>query len=208
MRGRYRCPAYAGDARAGFVAGCGTRYAPGPDSAGDLPAVSPRAALARCGDSAVDGCAPAAACRGAGEGMERRHRGRVDDHRRQEPIAPKGLLMAFKQVSYETAKKAWDKVADGLWRRAQQLKLRVEKLEDYLRPIERTTLHHPGDALAHKKLEQQDPQLVKDHAQAVKAKAQEQTADQTERKAKALESIRKQRAKEKELGRDDRGRGR
>jgi len=85
-------------------------------------------------------------------------------------------------------------VADGLWRRAQQLKLRVEKLQDYLRPIERTTLHHPGDALAHKKLEQQDPQLVAGHAQAVKAKA--------------LEGIRKQRAKEKELGRDDRGRGR
>lgn len=145
---------------------------------------------------------------GHAEGVERRHRGRVEDHRRQEPVAPKGLLMAFKQASYETAKKAWDKVADGLWRRAQQLKQRVDKLEDYLRPIERHTLHHPGDALAHKKLAQQDPQLVADHAQAVKAKAQEQTADQAERKAKALESIRKQRAKEKELGRDDRGRGR
>ena len=147
---------------------------------------------------------------GHAQGMERRHRGRMDDHRRQEPVAPKGLLMAFKQASYDTAKKAWDKVADSLWRRAQQLKQRVERLEDYLRPIDRHTLHHPGDALAHKKLEQQDPQLVKDHAQAVKAKAQEQTADQAERKAKAkaLETIRKQRAKEKELGRDHRGQGR
>ncbi|WP_198283338.1 MobA/MobL family protein [Sphingomonas sp. PAMC 26617] len=146
---------------------------------------------------------------GHAEGMERRHRGRVEDHRRQEPIAPKGLLMAFKQASYEAAKKAWDKVADSLWRRAQQLKQRVERLEDYLRPIDRYTLHHPGDALAHKKLEQQDPQLVKDHAQAVKAKTQEQTADQAMRKVKALEGIRKQRTKEKERGRDDhRGRGR
>jgi hypothetical protein len=52
--------------------------------------------------------------------------------------------------------------------------------------------------------------LRNDRNWAVKAKAQEQTTDQAERKAKAkaLESIRKQRAKEKELGRDDRGRGR
>jgi hypothetical protein len=38
-------------------------------------------------------------------------------------------------------------------------------------------------------------------------KAQEQTTDQAERKAKALEGIRKQRANEMELGRNDRGRG-
>jgi len=66
-------------------------------------------------------------------------------------------------------------------------------------------LPHPGPVLAHKKLAQHDPQLVSDHAQAVKAKAQGQTADQAERKAKALEAIRKQRAKEKE---QDRGHGR
>jgi hypothetical protein len=41
----------------------------------------------------------------------------------------------------------------------------------------------------------------------VKAKVQEQTADHAARKVEAFEGIRKQRAKEKEQGRDDRRRG-
>ena len=143
---------------------------------------------------------------GHAEGMERRHRGRVEDHRRQQPAPPKGLLMAFKQASYDTAKKAWDKVADGLWRRAQQLKQRIERLEDYLKPIDRHTLHHPGDRMAHERMAREHPALVKDHAQAVKAQTLAQAAEQAKRTTEAREKIRQQR--EKERGRDDRGRGR
>jgi hypothetical protein len=145
---------------------------------------------------------------GHAEGMERRHRGRVEDHRRQQPAPPKGLLMAFKQASYDTAKKAWDKVADGLWRRAQQLKQRIERLEDYLKPIDRHTLHHPGDKMAHERMAREHPALVKDHAQAVKAQTLVQATEQAKRTTEAREKIRQQREREKERGRDDRGRGR
>ncbi|WP_010189232.1 MobA/MobL family protein, partial [Sphingomonas sp. PAMC 26605] len=143
---------------------------------------------------------------GHAEGMERQHRGRVEDHRRQQPEPPKGLLMAFKQASYDTAKQAWDKVADGLWRRAQQLRQRIERLEDYLKPIDRHTLHHPGDKMAHERMAREHPALVKDHAQAVKAQTLAQAAEQAKRTTEAREKIRQQR--EKERGRDDRGRGR
>lgn len=143
---------------------------------------------------------------GHAEGMERRHRGRVEDHRRQQPEPPKGLLMAFKQASYDTAKQAWDKVADGLWRRAQQLRQRIGRLEDYLKPIDRHTLHHPGDKMAHERMAREHPALVKDHAQAVKAQTLAQAAEQAKRTTEAREKIRQQR--EKERGRDDLGRGR
>lgn len=68
-------------------------------------------------------------------------------------------------------------------------------------------LQHPGDALALKALDPQVLQLVADHARKIEANAQEQMAEQAVRLAKALEGIRKQRVKESELGRDDRGRG-
>lgn len=142
---------------------------------------------------------------GQAEGMERRHRAVVADHRSQEPTAPRGLLVAFKQGSYEAAKRAWDKVAEGLATRARQLRQRVERLADYAKPVDRHTLHHPGETLAVRKIEREQPDLARAHGEAVKVV---RAGEQERRQAEARERIRQQREREKEHGRDDRGRGR
>lgn len=142
---------------------------------------------------------------GQAERMERRHRSVVADHRGREPVAPRGLLVAFKQASNEAAKKVWDKVAEGLATRARQLRQRVERLADYAKPVHRHTLHHPGEALAVRKIEREQPDLAKAHGEAVKVV---RAGEQERRQAEARERIRQQREREKERGRDDRGRGR
>lgn len=147
---------------------------------------------------------------GHAEGMERRHRGTVEDHERREPVPPKGLFMAFKQASYGVARQAWEKTADALRRRARQLGQRVEKLRDYLQPVTAQSLHHPGDRLAIARIEREQPELAKAHSEAMRQQRLAQSAQaervRAERQAKALDGIRKQR--ERERGRDDRGKGR
>jgi len=165
---------------------------------------------------------------GHAEGMERRHHGTLQDHQRERPMPPQGMFAGFKQASYEVAWKTWEKAASALQRRAAQLGRRVEKLRDYLQPVTQHTLHHPGDRLAAERIERAQPDLAKAHAEvmrqqrleqiaqadrAAKAAQAERTAQfekaeraQGERQAKALEKIKEQR--ERERGRDDRGRGR
>lgn len=165
---------------------------------------------------------------GHAEGMERRHLGAVQDHQRERPMPPQGMFATFKQASYEVAWKTWEKAADGLRRRAAQLGQRVEKLRDYLQPVTQYTPHHPGDRLAAERVERAQPDLAKAHAEVMRQQRVEQIAqadraakavhaervaqfakaerEQGERQAKALEKIKEQR--ERERGRDDRGRGR
>jgi hypothetical protein len=165
---------------------------------------------------------------GHAEGMKRRHLGAVQDHQRERPMPPQGMFATFKQASYEVAWKTWEKAADGLRRRAAQLGQRVEKLRDYLQPVTQYTPHHPGDRLAAERVERAQPDLAKAHAEVMRQQRVEQIAqadraakavhaervaqfakaerEQGERQAKALEKIKEQR--ERERGRDDRGRGR
>ena len=165
---------------------------------------------------------------GHAEGMERRHVGKVQDHQRERPMPPQGMLAAFKQASYEAAWKTWEKAATVLQRRAAQLGRRVDQLRDYLQPVTQYTPHHPGDRLAATRIEREQPDLAKAHAEVMRQQRVEQIAQaeraakaaqaeriaqfekaeraQSERAAEAREKIREQR--ERERGRDDRGRGR
>jgi hypothetical protein len=161
---------------------------------------------------------------GHAEGMERRHVGKVQDHQRERPMPPQGMFAAFKQASYEAAWKTWEKAANVLQRRAAQLGRRVDQLRDYLQPVTQYTPHHPGDRLAATRIEREQPDLAKAHAEVMRQQRVEQIAQterrwkdeqaerieqfekpertQSERVAEAREKIRKQR----ERGPKDRGR--
>jgi hypothetical protein len=161
---------------------------------------------------------------GHAEGMERRHVGKVQDHQRERPMPPQGMFAAFKQASYEAAWKTWEKAANVLQRRAAQLGRRVDQLRDYLQPVTQYTPHHPGDRLAATRIEREQPDLAKAHAEVMRQQRVEQIAQterrwkdeqaerieqfekpertQSERVAEAREEIRKQR----ERGPKDRGR--
>ncbi len=165
---------------------------------------------------------------GHAEGMERRHVGKVQDHQRERPMPPQGMFAAFKQASYEAAWKTWEKAANVLQRRAAQLGRRVDQLRDYLQPVTQYTPHHPGDRLAAAKIEREQPDLAKAHAEVMRQQRVEQIAEterawkaaqaeriaqfekaeraQRERVAKERENIREQR--DRQPGRDDHGRGR
>ena len=142
------------------------------------------------------------------EGMEMRHRRVVETHRQTEPVAPRGLFMAFKQASHEAARRAWEKAGPAIHRRARQLTARVDRLRDYLQPVTQHTLHHPGDALAIRKIEREQPELHKAHSEVLRR----ERVEQVDRVAEARERIRRERERERERerdrGRDDRGRGR
>ena len=142
------------------------------------------------------------------EGMEMRHRRVVETHRQTEPVAPRGLFMAFKQASHEAARRAWEKAGPAIHRRARQLTERVDRLRDYLQPVTQHTPHHPGDALATRKVEREQPELHKGYVEVMHRERVEQAA----RVAEARERIRRERERERERerdrGRDDRGRGR
>ena len=136
-----------------------------------------------------------------------RHRRLVETHRQTEPVAPRGLFMAFKQASHEAARRAWEKAGPAIQRRARQLTARVERLR-HLQPVTQHTLHHPGDALAIRRIEREQPELHKAHSEALRR----ERVDQVDRAAEARERIRRERERERERerdrGRDDRGRGR
>ena len=140
------------------------------------------------------------------EGMEMRHNRLVETHRQTEPVAPRGLFMAFKQASHEAARRAWEKAGPAIHRRARQLTARVDRLRDYLQPVTQHTPHHPGDALAIRKIERERPELHKGYVEAV----HRERVNQVDRVAEARERIRRERERERERdrGRDDRGRGR
>lgn len=146
------------------------------------------------------------------------------DHQRQRSMPPQGMFAAFKQASYDAAWKTWDKTADVLRRRAAQLGRRVDQLRNYLQPVTQYTPHHPGNRLAIEQIEREQPDLAKAHAEVLRQQRLEQiTAEKTAfaervaqfekaerepagRVAKERDKIREQR--ERERGRDDRGRSR
>ena len=135
------------------------------------------------------------------QGMYGRHEARREAHARTQPLAPRGLLAAFKRPSFEAARGAWEKTARTLQRRSHQLAGRIDRLREYLGPVTGHRRHH-GDELAKSRVEREHPHLTK----LYEAVMRERHAERVRQQQQERERIREQRQRDR--GRDDRGRGR
>jgi len=133
-------------------------------------------------------------------GMYRRHETARDDHARQQPLPPGGLLAALRRPAYEAARTSWEKTARGLQRRSAQLAKRLGNLKEYLGPVTGQRRHR-GDELARARVERAHPYLTK----LYDAVMREQRAERIRAQEQERERVRQ---RDKEMGRNDRGHGR
>jgi Ti-type conjugative transfer relaxase TraA len=133
-------------------------------------------------------------------GMYRRHETARDNHARQQPLPPGGLLAALRRPAYEAAQTSWEKTARGLQRRSTQLAKRLGNLKEYLGPVTGQRRHR-GDELARARVERAHPYLTK----LYDAVMREQRAERIRAQEQERERVRQ---RDKEPGRNDRGRGR
>lgn len=133
-------------------------------------------------------------------GMYRRHEAARDDHARQQPLPPTGLLAGLRRPSYEAAKASWEKTARGLQRRSTQLAKRLSKLREYLGPITGQRRHR-GDELARARVERAHPYLTKLYDAVMRERRDERMRAQEQERERI-------RQRDKERGRDNRGPGR
>jgi len=133
-------------------------------------------------------------------GMYRRHETARDEHARQQPLPPGGLLAALRRPAYEAARTSWEKTARGLQRRSAQLAKRLGNLKEYLGPVTGQRRHR-GDELARARVERAHPYLTK----LYDAVMREQRAERIRAQEQERERVRQ---RDKEMGRNDRGHGR
>ncbi|MEI5689110.1 Ti-type conjugative transfer relaxase TraA [Sphingomonas kyungheensis] len=132
--------------------------------------------------------------------MYRRHETARDNHARQQPLPPGGLLAALRRPAYEAAQTSWEKTARELQRRSTQLAKRLGNLKEYLGPVTGQRRHR-GDELARARVERAHPYLTK----LYDAVMREQRAERVRAQEQERERIRD---RQKERGREDRGPGR
>lgn len=133
-------------------------------------------------------------------GMYRRHEAVRDDHARKQPLPPSGLMATLRRSSYEAARASWEKTARGLQRRSTQLAKRLGQIKEYLGPVAGQRRHR-GNELARARVARTHPHLNK----LYEAIMRERRAEHIRQQEQERELIRQ---RDKDRGRDDRGRER
>lgn len=118
-------------------------------------------------------------------------------HEQQRPMAPRGLLAAFKQAEHANKSEVWGNIADALAKRWQQLDRRNKHVTEHTRRSDIPGYPSKGEQLAERWARADNPTLAKAIEEIRQKKIDERWQKMQERRAgRSVEGLTKEQIKE------------